>query len=243
MLPKFVYKDGYSREDIKEERNAKEVFMGRQTYSCIRYSFRAFACRHICHLSAEVRRVRHLHNTSGYKTKHVFIVVMDGVRYSETFGDSTHALIPHLYNDLKPEGTLFTNFYNRGITVTRQGHSTLISGTWQSIPNGGPRLTRPTLFEYYRDEKGVPPTKCWSIFGKGPYAFEPYSSHPAYGNRFAGQYINGGGRDNPLSEDTAEGNVAVLSRVIEVMKKDQPDIVFINFGYHGPYCSCFHGHQ
>jgi hypothetical protein len=170
-------------------------------------------------------------SSSGYKTKHIFIVVMDGVRYSETFGDSTHALVPHLYNDLRPEGTLFTNFYNRGITVTRQGHSTLISGTWQAIPNGGPRLTRPTLFEYYRDEKGVPSAKCWSIFGKGAYAFEPYSSHPAYGSRYAGQHVNGGGRDNPLSEDTAEGNVAVLGKVIEVMKKDQPDIVFVNFGY------------
>ncbi len=170
-------------------------------------------------------------SASGYKTKHVFIVVMDGVRYSDTFGDNTHALVPHLYNDLRPEGTLFTNFYNRGITVTRQGHSTLISGTWQAIPNGGPRLTRPTLFEYYRDEKGLPPSKCWSIFGKGSYAFEPYSSHPAYGSRFAGQHINGGGRDNPLSEDTAEGNAAVLNKTIEVMKKDQPDIVFVNFGY------------
>jgi hypothetical protein len=170
-------------------------------------------------------------NISGYKTKHVFIAVMDGVRYSETFGDITHALVPHLYNDLRPEGTLFTNFYNRGVTVTRQGHSTLISGTWQSIPNGGPRLTRPTLFEYYRDEKGVPSTKCWTIFGKGPYAFGPYSSHPAYGGRFSGQYIFGGGQDNPLSEDTAEGNAAVLNKTIEVMKKDQPDIVFINFGY------------
>jgi predicted AlkP superfamily pyrophosphatase or phosphodiesterase len=75
----------------------------------------------------ETGQVPSANNISGYKTKHVFIVVMDGVRYSETFGDSTHALVPHLYNDLKPEGTLFTNFYNRGITVTRQGHSTLIS--------------------------------------------------------------------------------------------------------------------
>ena len=48
-----------------------------------------------------------------------------------------------------------------------------------------PRLTRPTLFEYYRGEKGVPPTKCWTIFGKGLYAFGPYSSHPAYGGRFS----------------------------------------------------------
>jgi hypothetical protein len=180
---------------------------------------------------SDTGQITSVNNTSGYKTRHVFIVVMDGVRYSETFGDNTHALIPHLYNDLKPEGALFTNFYNRGITITRQGHSTLISGTWQSIPNGGPRLTRPTLFEYYRDEKSVPATKCWSIFGKGQYAFEPYSSHPAYGSRYAGQYASGGGRDNPLSENTIEGNVAVLNKVMEVMKKDQPDIVFINFGY------------
>ncbi|HVN96588.1 MAG TPA: sulfatase-like hydrolase/transferase [Syntrophorhabdaceae bacterium] len=170
-------------------------------------------------------------SVSGYKTKHIFIVVMDGVRYSETFGDPTHTLIPHLYNDLKPEGVLFTNFYNRGVTITRPGHSTLISGTWQAAPNGGSRVTRPTLFEYYRDEKGAPATKCWSIFGKGRYAFEPYSSHPAYGSRFAPQHVNGGGRDNPLSEDTPEGNVAVLNKVIEVMKKDQPDVVLINFGY------------
>src|SRR4030042_2592832 len=107
---------------------------------------------------------------SGYKSEHVFIVVMDGVRYSETFGDPTHRFIPHLYHDLRPQGTLFTHYHNRGVTVTRQGHSTLISGTWQTVPNGGPRLTRPTLFEYYRADKRTPPTKSWSVFAKGPYA-------------------------------------------------------------------------
>ncbi len=167
----------------------------------------------------------------GYKTSHVFIVVMDGVRYSETFGDDKHQFIPHLYNDLKPQGTLFTNCYVKGVTVTRQGHSTLISGTWQRVHNGGPRLSRPTLFEYYRDEKSIPEEKCWSIFGKARYAFEPYSSHPAYGSRFAGKHIHGGRPNLPISENSAEGDVAVLNKVIEVMKTDQPDIVFINFGY------------
>ena len=32
-------------------------------------------------------------------------------------------------------------------------------------------------------------------------------------------------------ETTLEGDVTVLNRVIEVMKTDQPDIVFVNFGY------------
>jgi hypothetical protein len=166
-----------------------------------------------------------------YKTKHVFIVVMDGVRWTETFGDPSHRFIPHLYNDLRPQGTLFTNFYNRGVTVTRPGHSTLISGTWQWARNNGARLTMPTLFEYYRDEKGAPESKCWSVFGKGAYAFAHYSSHPAYGQRFAGKHVNGGGPGNPLTENTAAGDVAVLKRVLEIMKTDQPDIVLINFGY------------
>ena len=166
-----------------------------------------------------------------YKTKHVFIVVMDGVRYSETFGDPTRKLIPHLDRDLRPQGSLFTRYYNRGVTVTRQGHSTLISGTWQTVPNGGPRLTRPTLFEYYRDEKRAPPPKCWSIFAKGPYAFDHYSSHPAYGSRYAGRHAHGGRQGDGLTENAPEGDAAVVNRVIEVMKTDQPDVVFINFGH------------
>jgi hypothetical protein len=168
---------------------------------------------------------------SGYKTEHVFIVVMDGVRYSETFGDPNPRLIPHLDRDLRPQGTLFTHYYNRGVTVTRQGHSTLISGTWQTVPNGGPRLTRPTLFEYYRDEKRAPPPKCWSIFAKGPYAFDHYSSHPAYGSRYAGRHVHGGREGDGLTENAPEGDSVVVNQVIEVMKADQPDIVFINFGH------------
>ena len=168
---------------------------------------------------------------SAYKTEHVFIVVMDGVRYSETFGDPTRKLIPRLDRDLRPQGTLFTRYFNRGVTITRQGHSTLISGTWQTVPNGGPRLTRPTLFEYYRDEKRAPPQKCWSVFSKGPYSFDPYSSHPAYGSRFAGRHAHGGRQGDGLTENAPEGDAAVVNRVIEVMKTDQPDIVFINFGY------------
>ncbi len=167
----------------------------------------------------------------GYKTRHVFIVVMDGVRWSDTFGDEKHELIPHLNGELRPQGTLFTHYYNRGITVTRQGHSTLISGTWQKVHNGGPRLTMPTLFEYYRDEKNAPPNLCWAVFGKADYSFLHYSSHPAYGARLAGKALHGGGKDNPVNEYSAAGDAGVLARVLEAMKTDRPDVVFVNFGY------------
>lgn len=165
-----------------------------------------------------------------YKTKHVFIVVMDGVRWMDTFGDPKHESIPHLYNDLRPQGMLFTHYYNRGITVTRQGHSTIISGTWQSVPNGGPRLTMPSLFEYLRDEKKIPPTKAWSIFGKAIYSFLPYSSHPAYGQAFAASHVSGD-KDTSWNERDAEGDKGVTAKVIATMKQDQPDLVFVNYGY------------
>ncbi|MDB4754850.1 hypothetical protein OAF80_00180, partial [bacterium] len=43
-------------------------------------------------------------STTKYKTQNVVIVVIDGPRYSETWGDSTHQYIPHLSNELSSTG-------------------------------------------------------------------------------------------------------------------------------------------
>ena len=102
----------------------------------------------------------------GYRTRHVLVITMDGTRLSETFGDPEHRLVPNLWNELRPQGTIYTSFLNTGITVTRQGHSSIASGTWQRVPNGGPRLTRPTFFEYLRDEKGAPARAAGALLGK-----------------------------------------------------------------------------
>ncbi|HHW15530.1 MAG TPA: hypothetical protein GXX28_11455, partial [Firmicutes bacterium] len=122
---------------------------------------------------------------AAYRTRHVIVAVMDGVRWSETFGDPEHRYVPRMWKELVPQGTLYTNFYNRGVTVTRQGHSTIASGTYQVVPNGGPRLTRPTFFDYFREETGAPAEKAWVIFGKGAYSFAPWSSFPAYLDKYA----------------------------------------------------------
>ena len=171
------------------------------------------------------------HAQNPYHTKHVIIAVMDGARWQDTFGDPEHANIPHLWHDIRPHGCLFTHYYNRGITVTHQGHSTMASGTWQVVPNAGPRLTMPTFFEYLRDEKGIPPTKAWSVFGKGAYSFAPYSSHPGYGEKFACSHICGGGPDKTVNEASHQGDVGVLNKVVALMKQYEPELIFINFGW------------
>jgi hypothetical protein len=162
-----------------------------------------------------------------YKTENVFLLVMDGVRYVETFGDPKHELIPHMWNDLRPLGTVFTEHWisDEGVTVTRPGHSTMISGTWQTVPNGSARLTMPTLFDYYRSETKRPATDCWAIFGKGDYAFAPYSSMPAYLDKYEPMFVAGLGENGP------EGDDKVCQKILDVMATDKPHIVFANFGW------------
>ncbi len=117
--------------------------------------------------------------------ENVVIVVMDGTRYSESYGDSTHQYIPHLWTDLRPLGTLYTNFYNDGVTNTMCGHASILSGTWQTIPDDGSvRPHMPTLFEYSRKERGTSASDNYVVLGKDKIAVVSHSDHPDYGSAY-----------------------------------------------------------
>lgn len=160
-----------------------------------------------------------------YKTKNVIVAVMDGVRFCDTFGDTERTLIPNLAA-MEKEGTLFVNFriIGPGISVTRQGHSTISTGTWQQVQNGGARMTMPTFFEYARNELGWVEKDCWAIFGKGTYSYPRYSSFPTYGQKFIPSFVIG------IGEGNLEDDSKVLGRVVEVMDAAKPHLIFINFG-------------
>ena len=193
----------------------------------------------LCALLLVIMSVAGLAQAKQYHTRNVFFVVMDGVRYSDTFGDPLHRNVPRMWNDLRPQGTLFTNYYNTGVTVTRQGHSTMISGTWQTCQNGGPRMTMPTVFDYYRDEKKMPQNKTWALFGKARYAWEDYSSFPVYADKFRPSYECG------IGEGSIEDDNKVFARLQEVMEKDHPSLVYANFGYtdHAGHLNVFDNYQ
>lgn len=161
-----------------------------------------------------------------YKTKNVIVAVMDGVRWAETFGDPNRALIPNLAA-MEKDGTLCTNvrIAGPGISVTRQGHSTISTGTWQTVALAGARMTMPTFFEYARNELGWKQTDCYAIFGKGMYAYADFSSMPGYGADYRPWFIKGIGEAEMKNDDT------VLETVTGAMDKDKPHLIFINFGY------------
>jgi hypothetical protein len=155
-------------------------------------------------------------------SQNVIIVVVDGARYSETFG-AGDTYIPHLYNDLKPLGTLYTNFridYPSGNTETCSGHSTIVSGTWQNIDEeGNQRPTRPTVFEYLRKEDGNPDSDCYAVTGKDKLDILTYSSYSDYGLDYGGIWVGDDDRDDDVT----------YPKVISVMQDYHPKILVINF--------------
>jgi hypothetical protein len=116
------------------------------------------------------------------QTQYVIIAVIDGARYSETFGDASHQWIPRIWNTLRPSGAIYTSYFNNGATETCQGHSSIMTGTWQMIANdGSERPHAPTMFEYYRQQRGFTADQNHVDLGKTKLSILAYSDYAGYG--------------------------------------------------------------
>jgi len=157
--------------------------------------------------------------SAGVPAPKVVIFAIDGPRYSETFGDPAHTHIPRIWNDLRPQGTIITNFQNQGETKTVPGHCTILTGTWQTIANDGTeRPNKPTLFEYYRQWLSAPASDTHVIAGKAKLDVCSYSTHPDYGAAYAASENAG------LATDPA-----VYNALITTLQTQQPRLVLACF--------------
>jgi hypothetical protein len=150
----------------------------------------------------------------------VIIVVIDGARYTETFGGGDK-YIPHMFNDLKPQGTIFTNFRiaDEGSTTTNPGHASIITGTWQLIKNDGTeKPNKPTIFEYFRKELSAKATDCFIVAGKKKIESLSYSTYPDFGKDFGASTVCFGGDDEQ-----------VFDSLTIIMDTFHPKIILANF--------------
>ena len=103
---------------------------------------------------------------SPFKTKYVFVVVMDGARYSETWGEPTQQYIPHI-KSLVSQGVMCDSFWNGGQTMTVPGHTAMTTGNYQVINNGGFEIpAKPSIFQYYLKQFSKPAEDAWVISTK-----------------------------------------------------------------------------
>jgi hypothetical protein len=88
-----------------------------------------------------------------YDQLNVVVIVIDGLRWTEGIG-AEDKYLPHIWNDLRPMGTLLTNYHIKSPTATTSVHTALLSGRVSTVPNDGHiRPIFPTFLESYRDAR------------------------------------------------------------------------------------------
>ena len=153
-------------------------------------------------------------------TQNVIIVIVDGTRFTETFGGGA-INIPYMYNNLKPLGTVYTNFRiaEEGKTTTIPGHSSILTGRWLQIHNDGTeRPSAPTIFEYYRKKTNSPITQCYVVCGKEKLKVLSYSTDRAFGKNYSA---------SESCSDTT--NNAIYNNMINIMDEFHPKLMIVNF--------------
>ena len=133
------------------------------------------------------------------QTENVFIVSIDGIRNNEAF-EAGNRYLPCVWDSLRPQGTVYSNFMNCGITVTNAGHSTILTGCYQLLINDmytpvRVRPREPGIAEYYRQATGAPASEAVYISGK-PYIVRcPVSTWPGYGSAVGPAVVRGSDYD------------------------------------------------
>ena len=162
---------------------------------------------------------------SKYKTEYVIVLVIDGPRISETFGDSTYQYIPNLARILAPQGVLVKDFKNNGVTHTNPGHVAIATGVYQKIKNNGKELPKkPSMFQYFLKEKKLDSTNAWVIASKGKLSVLGNTKNRQWKNHhLPSQYcgVNGLGLDYAADISTWRNAKVIL-------QKHHPKLTLIN---------------
>lgn len=166
-----------------------------------------------------------------YKTEHVILFVIDGVRYSESWGDAKRKNIPKMAKELAPQGSLYKNFRNEGMTFTVAGHTALATGFYIDINNDGLEPPpKPSFLQIWREAAAKSKEKAWIVSGKVKLKVLAQSLHPdwkekAYPSVDYG-YLYKNNERIRLNRDDKE----TFQKLLEILKKHRPSVVLAAFG-------------
>lgn len=150
-----------------------------------------------------------------YETQNVIFLNTDGLRYEDGFGKKAQNM-PHMWNDLRPNGAICTNMWNNGTTYTAPGHATCITGSWQYEPNNGRiRPNSPTIFEYFRKQFNAKPEDTLILPGKGNCWHLNYSLFPGFGRPYETPLYSLGANDDEI-----------VSTLKERLRNQKPRLVY-----------------
>lgn len=122
---------------------------------------------------------------------HAIVVTFGGgVRFEDTLAPEGWANIPRIASQLVPQGLLYPRVRNEGLTGHFNSTAALLTGCWQNVDSHGsePPAT-PTILEYLRKERGLPPEEAWVVATNKSFSLIGGSRQRAYGDPYAGNVI------------------------------------------------------
>lgn len=160
-----------------------------------------------------------------YKTKNVVVIVVDGARYTETWGNSTHQYIPHRASMLQ-QGVLCSAFYNEGYTYTNPGHTAIATGVYQDISNNGSEYpVNPSFMQLWLKASGQPADKARIVTSKDKLEVLSDCSRPDWHGRYRPAVDCGiSGAGSGYREDSV-----TFDHVKTILNTDHPRLLLINF--------------
>ena len=157
-----------------------------------------------------------------YRNEKLVIVLIDGARWDETYGDPLHQYIPYLYDSLKTQGVTFNYFYNQGVTSTVPGHTAIMTGHYESIANDGSQIPQyPGLPQLFL--KKNPAAKVWIVTSKDKVSVIKNCQLASWHNKYIANadcgLAQGGYRDDSITFENAKN----------IITQQKPDFIFIQF--------------
>lgn len=166
--------------------------------------------------------------TQQYKTENVIIVVVDGPRYTETWGDSTHQYIPRLANDLASQGVIYTNFRNNGVTFTNPGHTAIATGNYQQLNNSGKALPdNPSIFQHWLKATEADSNEVYIITSKDKLQVLANCLDSTWANTYM-PATNCGVGGNGLGSGYRNDSLTFI-QIQNILSADHPKLALINF--------------
>jgi predicted AlkP superfamily pyrophosphatase or phosphodiesterase len=161
-----------------------------------------------------------------FQSEYFYVLIIDGPRFTETFGDTTHRYIPHLGNELSREGVLMKHFYNNGPTYTNAGHTAITTGVYQRISNAGKELPKkPSFFQYYLKTTNADKTDAYIVSSKGKLEILANTKDKEWWNTYMPSTYCGpkGNSSEYVSDDQT------FQKVNQLLESNPPHLMLINF--------------
>jgi hypothetical protein len=122
--------------------------------------------------------------------KLIVILFGGGTRSSESIDDPEHRYIPHLWNEMVPQGTLFTNMRVEHKVVHPNSAGSVMTGHWEWDDIDWTRpVAHPTIFEIYRKARHAPDTATWAFVYASILAKTGESLAAHYGREYAANVV------------------------------------------------------